>query len=52
MALQLWVHPIPESCPDTRAYRARLLARPAVARAVDEARPYRSFFPPGAPDRD
>ena len=35
-----------------RAYRARLLARPSFARAVDEARPYRPFFPLGAPDRD
>ena len=26
--------------------------RPSFARAVDEARPYRHFFPPGAPDRD
>ncbi|PXA83163.1 glutathione S-transferase [Nostoc sp. 3335mG] len=47
-----WVHPIPEGCPSIRAYRARLLARPSVARAVDEARPYRKYFPPGAPDRD
>lgn len=47
-----WVHPIPEDCPNTRAYRARLLAHPSVARAVDEARPYRGYFPPGAPDRD
>jgi glutathione S-transferase len=47
-----WVHPIPDSLPLTRAYRARLLARPSIARAVDEARPYRSYFPPGAPDRD
>jgi glutathione S-transferase len=47
-----WVHPIPEDCPNARAYRARLLAHPSVARAVDEARPYRSYFPPGAPDRD
>jgi hypothetical protein len=30
----------------------RLLARPSFARAVDEARPYRAFLPPGAPDRD
>jgi glutathione S-transferase len=36
----------------TRAYRARLLARPSFARAVDEARPFRQFFPLGAPDRD
>ena len=47
-----WVHPIPESCPKLAAYRARLLARPSVARVVDEARPYRAFFPLGAPDRD
>lgn len=47
-----WVHPIPESFPNVRAYRKRLLARPSMARAVDEARPFRHFFPPGAPDRD
>lgn len=47
-----WVHPISEDCPNARAYRARLLARPSVAKAVDEARPYRPYFPPGAPDRD
>ena len=45
-----WVHPIPEGA--LRAYRARLLARPSVARVVDEARPYRPLFPLGAPDRD
>ncbi len=47
-----WVHPIAETHPRLRAYRARLLARPTIARVVDEARPYRSYFPPGAPDRD
>ncbi|WP_338111840.1 glutathione S-transferase family protein [Sphingomonas naasensis] len=47
-----WVHEIPETLTHLRAYRARLLARPSVARAVDEARPYRHYFPPGAPDRD
>ncbi|HEY8245881.1 MAG TPA: glutathione S-transferase family protein [Hyphomicrobium sp.] len=47
-----WVHPIPEQLSNLRAYRARLLARPSFARAVEEGRPYRSFFPPGAPDRD
>lgn len=47
-----WVHPIGEACPTVRAYRARLLARPSVARAVDEGRPYRGYFPLGAPDRD
>lgn len=47
-----WVRPIPDTHGNLKAYRARLLARPSVARAVDEARPYRAFFPPGAPDRD
>jgi glutathione S-transferase len=47
-----WVHPIGEDRANARAYRRRLLARPAFARAVDEARPYRPLFPPGAPDRD
>lgn len=47
-----WVHRIGEACPLLRAYRARLLARPSVARAVEEARPYRHLFPLGAPDRD
>lgn len=47
-----WVDPIPEALANLRAYRARLLARPSMARAVDEARPYRAYFPLGAPDRD
>jgi glutathione S-transferase len=47
-----WVHPIDESFVNLRGYRARLLARPSFARAVDEARPYRALFPLGAPDRD
>ena len=47
-----WVHPIAAAFPTLRAYRARLLAWPAFARAVDEARPYRHYFPLGAPDRD
>jgi glutathione S-transferase len=47
-----WVHPIAAAFAHVRAYRERLLARPSFARAVDEARPYRSFFPLGAPDRD
>jgi glutathione S-transferase len=32
------------------AYLARLRARPSFARAVDEARPWRRFFPPGWPE--
>ena len=47
-----WTHPIDTCFAHVRAYRARLLARPSVTRAVDEARPYRSYFPLGAPDRD
>jgi len=47
-----WVHPIDEALAHVRAYRQRLLARPSFARAVDEARPYRPNFPPGAPERD
>ncbi|WP_374369161.1 glutathione S-transferase family protein [Dongia sp.] len=47
-----WTHPIDAGLKCLRAYRARLLARPSFARAVEEARPFRAFFPPGAPDRD
>jgi glutathione S-transferase len=47
-----WTHRICEEFPELRAYRARLLARPSFARAVDEARQFRSYFPLGAPDRD
>lgn len=47
-----WTHPIPEAFPVLRAYRTRLLTRPAFARAMEEARPYRQLFPLGAPDRD
>jgi glutathione S-transferase len=47
-----WVEPIGDARPQLADYRARLLAHPAVARVVDEARPYRPLFPLGAPDRD
>ncbi len=47
-----WVHPIGDRFPGVLAYRGRVLARPSVARVVDEARPFRKFFPQGAPDRD
>jgi len=47
-----WTHRIDARFANVHAYRQRLLARPSFARAVDEARPYRSFFPLGAPDRD
>lgn len=47
-----WVDEIGPTRPRLQAYRARLLAHPAVARAVEGARPYRAYFPLGAPDRD
>lgn len=47
-----WTHRISEAYPVLREYRARLLARPSFARAVDEARYFREYFPLGAPDRD
>ena len=47
-----WTYPIPDALGHLKAYRARLLSRPSFARAVDEARPYRHYFPRGAPDRD
>jgi glutathione S-transferase len=47
-----WVHPIAEKHTALKAYRGRLMARPSVARCIDDARPYRAYFPLGAPDRD
>ncbi|HET6941060.1 MAG TPA: glutathione S-transferase family protein [Sphingomicrobium sp.] len=47
-----WIEEIGSNRPRLSAYRARLLANSVVARAVDEGRPYRNYFPLGAPDRD
>lgn len=47
-----WVKPIGAAYPRLKAWRAHLLALPPVRRCVDDARPYRAFFPLGAPDRD
>ena len=47
-----WAHPMGEERSTLKAYRARLLERPSFARCIEEARPYRAFFPLGAPDRD
>jgi glutathione S-transferase len=47
-----WVHPVGDRFPGVVDYRRRILARPSVARVVEEARPYRKLFPGGAPDRD
>lgn len=47
-----WVERIPQDCPRVAALRAELLTLPPVVRCVEDARPYRAWFPPGAPDRD
>ena len=47
-----WVEEIGDGRPKLAAYRARLLAHPAMSRCVEDARPYRAYFPLGAPDRD
>ena len=47
-----WVHEIAPTLPRLREYRSQLLARPSFSRAVEEGRPYRTYFPLGAPDRD
>ncbi|PKB25810.1 glutathione S-transferase [Novosphingobium kunmingense] len=47
-----WVIDIPDDCARLKAWREHLLALPPVARCVDDARPYRAYFPLGAPDRD
>lgn len=44
--------PILDDCPRLAALRAELLALPPVILCIDAARPYRKFFPLGAPDRD
>ncbi|CEJ13787.1 Stringent starvation protein A [bacterium YEK0313] len=47
-----WGHPLGDRFPHVTGYRQRLLARPSFARAVDGGRPFRHYFPLGAPDRD
>ena len=47
-----WTERIDPAFVNVIAYRRRLLARPSFARAVEEARPFRNYFPLGAPDRD
>lgn len=43
---------IPPVFTSLRAYRARLLNHPSIVRVVEEARPFRHYFPLGAPARD
>ena len=47
-----WIHEIGPEFPALLAYRRCLRERPSVHRTVEEARPYRSLFPLGAPDRE
>ncbi len=47
-----WVHQIPAEFARLRHWRAHLLTLPPVKRCVDDARPFRHYFPLGAPDRD
>jgi glutathione S-transferase len=47
-----WAHPITPNFTHLRAYRDRLRCRPSLARVIDEARPWRAFFPLGAPNSD
>lgn len=47
-----WVHPIADRFPRLQRWRAHLLALPPIKRCIDDARPFRAYFPLGAPDRD
>ncbi|HDI1213571.1 TPA: glutathione S-transferase family protein [Aeromonas hydrophila] len=47
-----WAHEIPARYGRLRAYRAHLLNHPSIVRVVEEARPFRHYFPLGAPARD
>lgn len=47
-----WVEPMGDDFPRLSGWRKHLLALPAVSRCVEAARPYRMWFPLGAPDRD
>ena len=42
-----WVHPFRADRPALGAYYDRLEARPSFARVIEEAKPYRHFFPTG-----
>ncbi len=47
-----WTEQIGDAYPRLAAWRAHLNGLPAVSRCIEDARPYRAFFPLGAPDRD
>ncbi|MGX7894771.1 glutathione S-transferase family protein [Tsuneonella sp. HG222] len=42
-----WCEPIPGDCPRLWALRERLLKLPPVVRCIDDAAPFRGYFPPG-----
>lgn len=47
-----WVHPIAPQHAVLAAYRARATERPSLRRCIEEARPYRHFFPLPVPETD
>jgi len=47
-----WVERIDDKFPRLAAWRAHLNTLPEVSRCIEAARPYRAYFPLGAPDRD
>ncbi len=47
-----WVHPIADDFARLQIWRSHLLRLPPVAKCIEEARPYREFFPLGDPGRD
>jgi glutathione S-transferase len=47
-----WAQPIGAGLAHVHGYRDRLLRRPSFARIVEAARPYRQYFPLGAPQDD
>ena len=40
-----WVAPFADTHPNVAAYLDRLMRRPSFARVIEEARPYRAYFP-------
>lgn len=47
-----WVEQIGDEYPRLKAWRAHLNGLPEVAACIEAARPFRAYFPLGAPDRD
>ncbi len=47
-----WIEQIGDDFPRLKAWRTYLNSLPEVARCIEAARPFRAYFPPGAPDRD